>query len=128
MARIAGVEIPREKRIEAALPYIFGIGLTLSKKILSSTQINPDARVKDLKEEEVARIRDFIEKNYPVEGVLKHQIGLNIKRLKDIQSYRGTRHIKNLPVRGQRTKTNARTKRGRKSVIGGTKRSATATV
>ena len=123
MARIAGVEIPREKRVEAALPYIFGIGLTLSKKILMATQINPDARVKDLKEEEVARIRDFIEKNYPVEGALKHQISLNIKRLKDIQSYRGMRHIKNLPSRGQRTKTNARTKRGRKSVIGGTKKS-----
>lgn len=123
MARIAGVEIPREKRVEAALPYIFGIGRTLSKKILLATQINPDARVKDLKEEEVARIRDFIEKNYPVEGALKHQITLNTKRLKDIQSYRGMRHIKNLPARGQRTKTNARTKRGRKSVIGGTKRS-----
>jgi len=123
MARIAGVEIPREKRVEAALPYIFGIGLTLSKKILAATQVNPDARVKDLKEEEVARIRDFIEKNYPVEGALKHQISLNIKRLKDIQSYRGMRHIKNLPSRGQRTKTNARTKRGRKSVIGGTKKS-----
>lgn len=125
MARIAGVEIPREKRIEAALPYIFGIGLTLSKKILAATQISPDTRVKDLKEEEVARIRDFIEKNYAAEGVLKHQITLNIKRLKDIQSYRGTRHIKGLPARGQRTKTNARTKRGRKSVIGGTKKSMT---
>ena len=122
MARIAGVDIPREKRIEAALAYIFGVGPTLSKKILAATQINPDVRVKDLKEEEITRIRDFIEKNYAVEGALKHQITLNIKRLKDIQSYKGMRHIKGLPVRGQRTKTNARTKRGRKSVIGGTKK------
>lgn len=122
MARIAGVEIPREKRVEAALPYIYGIGLTLSKKILAATQIDPSIRVKDLKEEEVSRIRDFIEKNYVVEGALKHGIALNIKRFKDILSYRGMRHIKNLPVRGQRTKTNARTKRGRKSVIGGTKK------
>lgn len=123
MARIAGVEIPREKRVEAALPYIYGIGISLSKKILASTQINPDVRVKDLKEEEITRIRDFIEKNYPVEGALKHQVALNVKRLKDTGSYRGLRHIKNLPVRGQRTKTNARTKRGRRSVIGGTKKS-----
>jgi small subunit ribosomal protein S13 len=125
MARIAGVEIPREKRIEAALPYIFGIGPTLSQKILFASQIDPSTRVKDLKEEEIARIRDFIEKNYVVEGALKHQISLNVKRLKDIQSYRGARHIKNLPSRGQRTKTNSRTKRGRRSVIGGTKKSVT---
>lgn len=122
MARIAGVEIPREKRVEAALPYIYGIGPTLSKKILVATQIDPNIRVKDLKEEDVTRIRDFIEKNYVVEGALKHRVALNIKRFKDILSYRGMRHIKNLPVRGQRTKTNARTKRGRKSVIGGTKK------
>lgn len=123
MARIAGVEIPREKRIEASLPYIYGVGASLSKKILKATGINPNTRTKDLKEEELTRIRELLEKNYTVEGALKHQVGLNIKRLKDIQSYRGTRHIKGLPVRGQRTKTNARTKRGRRSVIGGMKSS-----
>ena len=117
MARIAGVEVPREKRVEAALSYIYGIGPTLSKKILSAARVDFNTRVKDLKEDELVRIRDFIEKNYTVEGAL------NVKRLKDIGSYRGQRHIRTLPVRGQRTRTNARTKRGRRSAIGGTKKS-----
>lgn len=124
MARIAGVEIPREKRVEAALSYIYGIGPSLSKKVLAATAINPDTRVKDLKEEELTRIREFVEKTYTVEGALKHQTNLNIKRMKDIQSYRGMRHIKGLPVHGQRTKTNSRTKRGRRSVIGSGKKAA----
>ncbi|MCL5003771.1 MAG: 30S ribosomal protein S13 [Patescibacteria group bacterium] len=123
MARIAGVEIPREKRVEASLPYIYGIGLSASKKILAKVGINPNTRVKDLKEEELSKIREEVEKKYVVEGALRHEISLNVKRLKDTLSYRGLRHIRNLPVRGQRTKTNARTKRGRRSVIGGTKRS-----
>src|SRR3989344_5799050 len=123
MARIAGVEVPREKRVEAALSYIYGIGPTLSKKILSAARVDFNTRVKDLKEDELVRIRDFIENNYTVEGALRHQLVLNVKRLKDIGSYRGQRHIRTLPVRGQRTRTNARTKRGRRSAIGGTKKS-----
>ena len=123
MARIAGVEVPREKRVEAALSYIYGIGPTLSKKILSAARVDFNTRVKDLKADELVRIRDFIEKNYTVEGALRHQLVLNVKRLKDIGSYRGQRHIRTLPVRGQRTRTNARTKRGRRSAIGGTKKS-----
>ncbi|MBI3231606.1 MAG: 30S ribosomal protein S13 [Candidatus Doudnabacteria bacterium] len=112
MARIAGINIPNEKRIEAALPYIYGIGLSLSKRILSGTGVNPDKRTKDLTEGELNQIRDYIEKKYKVEGELKQQVLLNIKRLKEISSYRGLRHIKGLPVRGQRTKTNSRTRRG----------------
>ena len=122
MARIAGVEIPREKRIEAALTYVYGIGPTFSKKILLAARIDLNTRVKDLREEELMKIREIIEKKYVVEGALKHQTALNVKRLKDIGSYRGGRHVRGLPVRGQRTKTNARTKRGRRSVIGGTKK------
>jgi small subunit ribosomal protein S13 len=112
MARIAGVNIPNEKRIEAALPYIYGVGLTLSKKILAATSVDPDKRTKDLTEGELNRIREYIEKSYKVEGELRQQVLLNIKRLKEIGSYRGIRHIKGLPVRGQRTKTNSRTRRG----------------
>lgn len=112
MARIAGINIPNEKRVEAALPYIYGVGLSLSKKILSETGVSPDKRTKDLTEPELNRIREYIEKNYKVEGELKQQVLLNIKRLKEISSYRGIRHIKGLPVRGQRTKTNSRTRRG----------------
>ncbi len=112
MARIAGVNIPNEKRIEAALPYIFGVGLTLSKKILASTNVDPNKRTKDLTEPELNRIREYIEKTFKVEGELRQQILLNIKRLKEISSYRGIRHIRGLPVRGQRTKTNSRTRRG----------------
>ncbi len=126
MARIAGINIPNEKRIEAALPYIYGIGLSLSKKILSATNINPDKRTKDLSEADLNKIKEYIDKNYKVEGNLRQQILLNIKRLKEIQSYRGIRHIKGLPVRGQRTKTNSRTRRGnvRKTAGSGRKTSA----
>ena len=112
MARIAGINIPNEKRIEAALPYIYGVGLSLSKKILAVANVDPDKRTKDLSEAELNRIREFIEKSFKVEGELKQQVLLNIKRLKEIGSYRGIRHIRGLPVRGQRTKTNSRTRRG----------------
>jgi small subunit ribosomal protein S13 len=112
MARIAGVNIPNEKRIEAALPYIYGVGLTLSKKILAVTSIDPNKRTKDLTEPELNRIREYIEKSFKVEGELRQQVLLNVKRLKEIGSYRGIRHIRGLPVRGQRTKTNSRTRRG----------------
>jgi len=112
MARIAGVNLPNEKRIEAALPYIYGVGLTLSKKILAASHVDPNKRTKDLSEPELNKIREYIEKNFKVEGELRQQVLLNIKRLKEIGSYRGIRHIKGLPVRGQRTKTNSRTRRG----------------
>ncbi|HLD21301.1 MAG TPA: 30S ribosomal protein S13 [Patescibacteria group bacterium] len=113
MARIAGVTLPKEKRIEIALTYIFGVGLTLSKKILKKTGLNPNTRVKDLAENEVQKLREAIDKNgTKIEGELKREIMSNIKRLKEIGSYRGSRHAKHLPVRGQRTKTNTRTIRG----------------
>ena len=112
MARIAGINIPNEKRIEVALTYIYGVGLTLSKKVLAATKIDPNTRTKNLSEEEVNRIREYLEKNFKVEGNLRQQVLLNIKRLKEIGSYRGIRHIRGLPVRGQRTKTNSRTRRG----------------
>ncbi len=126
MARIAGVNIPNEKRIEAALPYIYGIGLSLAKKILKEISINADKRTKDLSEEELNRIREYIEKNFKVEGELRQQILLNIKQLKEMGAYRGIRHIRGLPVRGQRTKTNSRTRRGnvRKTAGSGRKTSA----
>ena len=112
MARIAGINLPNEKRIEAALPYIYGVGLSLSKKILAAVNVSPDKRTKDLTEGELNRIREYIEKGFKVEGALRQQVLLNIKRLKETGSYRGIRHIKGLPVRGQRTKTNSRTRRG----------------
>ena len=112
MARIAGINIPNEKRIEVALTYIYGIGLTLSKKVLAATNVDPNKRVKDLSETEVNRIREYLEKTFKVEGELRQQVLLNIKRLKEIGAYRGIRHIRGLPVRGQRTKTNSRTRRG----------------
>lgn len=126
MARIAGINIPNEKRIEASLPYLYGIGLTLSRKILNAAKVDPNKRTKDLTEEELNRIRDFIEKNYKVEGNLRQQVLLNIKRLKEIGAYRGIRHIRGLPVRGQRTKTNSRTRRGnvRKTAGSGRAKSA----
>ncbi len=126
MARIAGVSIPNEKRIEVSLTYIFGIGNTLSKKILESVKIDVNKRTKDLTEEEVSKLRNFIEKNFKVEGNLKQQVLLNIKRLKEIGAYRGIRHIRGLPVRGQRTKTNNRTRRGntRKTAGSGRKKSS----
>lgn len=112
MARIAGINIPNEKRIEAALPYIYGVGLSLSKKILAAAKVDPNKRTKDLTEAELNRIREFIEKSFKVEGELRQQVLINIKRLKEIGAYRGIRHIRGLPVRGQRTKTNSRTRRG----------------
>ncbi|MCQ2409760.1 MAG: 30S ribosomal protein S13 [Clostridia bacterium] len=117
MARIAGVDLPREKRVEIGLTYIFGIGLPTSQKILAETGINPDTRVKDLTEEQVSLIRDYIEKNLVVEGDLKRNVGLNIKALMEISSYRGVRHRKGLPVRGQNTKQNARTRKGPKRAV-----------
>ena len=122
MARIAGVDLPREKRIEIALTYIFGIGLTRSKEVLARTGINPDTRVKNLSETEQSQLREAIEKTYKVEGDLKSEIGQNIKRLMDIGAYRGLRHRRGLPVRGQRTKTNARTRKGPKKTVAGKKK------
>jgi len=118
VARIAGIDLPREKRVEAALPYIFGIGLARSKQILKATGVNPDTRVKDLTEEEVARLRETIDKSYKVEGDLQREVQQNIKRLIDMGSYRGIRHRRGLPVRGQRTQTNARTRKGPKKTVG----------
>src|SRR3954454_15980992 len=118
MARIAGVDIPREKRVEVALTYVFGIGLPTSQKILAQTNINPDTRVRDLTEDQVNRLREVIDRRYKVEGDLRREVALNIKRLIEIGSYRGVRHRRNLPVRGQRTKTNARQRRGPKKTVG----------
>jgi len=118
MARIAGVNIPDNKRVEVGLTYIYGIGRPAAKKVLTAAGVNPETRVKDLSEEEVSRIRTLIEKNFRVEGELKRVVTTNIKRLKDIGSYRGMRHQKGLPVRGQRTRTNARTRKGKRKVIG----------
>ena len=128
MARLSVVNIPDAKRVEISLTYIFGIGITSSRKILAETGINPDTRVKDLTEAEMSKLREYIDKNFEVEGDLQRQIAMNIKRLKEINSYRGLRHKANLPVRGQRTKTNARTKRGRRVTMGsGRKKSAAKT-
>ncbi len=124
MARIAGVDIPREKRVEISLCYIFGIGLTTSRKILERTRINPDTRVKNLTEEEVNRLREFIDREHKVEGDLRREVDLNIKRLIEIGCYRGMRHRRNLPLRGQRTRTNARTRRGPKRTVAGKKKAA----
>ena len=118
MARIAGINIPNEKRIEVSLGYVFGIGLSVSKKILAEAKINPDTRAKDLTETELEKIRNIIARSYRVEGDLKMEISQNIKRLKEISSYRGSRHTKGLPARGQRTKTNSRTKRGKRITVG----------
>src|SRR6266699_3256658 len=119
MARIAGVDVPREKRVEVALTYIYGIGLPTAQKILAQSNINPDTRVRDLTEEQVNRLRELIDRRYKVEGDLRREVALNVKRLQKIGSYRGLRHRRNLPVRGQRTKTNARTKRGPKKTVAG---------
>src|SRR5512135_2577540 len=119
MARIAGVDIPREKRVEVALTYIYGLGLPTSQKILGQTNINPDTRVRDLTEEQVNRLRELIDRRYKVEGDLRREVALNIKRLIEIGSYRGVRHRRNLPVRGQRTRTNARTRKGPKKTVAG---------
>ncbi len=117
MARISGVDLPREKRVEIGLTYIFGIGRTTSNKILSATGVNPDTRVKDLTEEDISKIREYIERNLHVEGELKTENSMNIKRLIEIGSYRGVRHRKNLPVRGQSSKRNARTRKGPRRTV-----------
>lgn len=122
MARIAGVDLPRDKRIEIALTYIFGIGLTTSKGILAATGISPDTRTRDLTEEEVVKLREAIDKGHRVEGDLRREQSLNIKRLIEIGCYRGKRHRMGLPVRGQRTKTNARTRKGPKRTVGAKKK------
>ena len=122
LARIAGVDLPRDKRVEISLTYIFGIGRPSSQKILAEAGINPDTRVKDLTEEEVAKLRDIIEKSYQVEGDLRRQVSMDIKRLMDLGCYRGLRHRRGLPVRGQKTKTNARTRKGPKRTAGGKKK------
>jgi small subunit ribosomal protein S13 len=122
MARIAGVDIPRDKRVEIALTYIYGIGVSQSNKILAQAQVNKDTRVKDLTDDEVARIREVIDKGYKVEGDLRREVTLNVKRLIEIGCYRGLRHRRGLPVRGQRTKTNARTRKGPARAIGGKKK------
>ena len=117
MARIAGVDLPREKRVEVALTYIYGIGRSSSHKIIEETQVNPDTKVGQLTESEVVRIREVIERQYKVEGDLRREVAMNIKRLMDIGSYRGLRHRKSLPVRGQRTHTNARTRKGPRRAV-----------
>jgi small subunit ribosomal protein S13 len=122
MARIAGVDLPRDKRVEVALTYIYGIGRPTSSEILTHTGINPDTRVKDLTEADIARLREFIDRNYRVEGDLRREVSMNIKRLTEIGCYRGIRHRRNLPVRGQRTRTNARTKRGARRTVPGKRR------
>ena len=119
MARIAGIDLPRSKRVEVGLTYIYGIGLRTSQQILAQTQVNPDTRIKDLTEVEVNLLRDMVEKQYRVEGDLRREVSLNIKRLGEIGSYRGLRHRRNLPARGQRTRTNARTRRGPKKTVPG---------
>jgi small subunit ribosomal protein S13 len=119
MARIAGVDIPKDKRVEVALTYLYGIGPVLSKKILEQTDVNPDTRVRDLTDDEINRIREVIDKGYKVEGDLRKEVNFNVKRLIEIGSYRGLRHRRGLPVRGQRTKTNARTKRGPRKTVAG---------
>ncbi len=118
MARIAGVDLPRDKRLEIALTYIFGIGRTTSSRILEETGVRPDTRVRDMTEDEVTRLRDFIERNLSVEGDLRRIVAANVQRLVDIGSYRGVRHRRGLPVRGQRTRTNARTRKGPKRSVG----------
>ncbi|WP_373544844.1 30S ribosomal protein S13 [Chamaesiphon sp.] len=122
MARIAGVDLPRDKRVEIGLTYIFGIGLTRSKEVLAKTGVNPDTRVKDLSEADVALLRERVEGDYQIEGDLRRWESMNIKRLVDIGSYRGRRHRMGLPVRGQRTRTNARTRRGRRATVAGKKK------
>ncbi|MEN6434966.1 MAG: 30S ribosomal protein S13 [Anaerolineaceae bacterium] len=119
MARIEGVDLPRNKRIEVALTYIYGIGSTRAKQIISSTQINPDIRVKDLTEADATVLREYIAKNYKVEGDLRREVQMSIKRLIEIGCYRGMRHRRNLPVRGQRTRTNSRTRKGPKKTVAG---------
>ncbi|MDP1713436.1 MAG: 30S ribosomal protein S13 [Anaerolineales bacterium] len=119
MARIEGVDLPRNKRVEVGLTYLFGIGPTRVQKILAQTKVNPDTRIKDLSEADVSTIREYISKNFKIEGDLRREVQMNIKRLIEIGSYRGLRHRRNLPVHGQRTKTNARTRKGTKKTVAG---------
>ena len=123
MARISGIDLPRAKRVDIALRYLYGIGPSRAVEVLSQAQVNPAIRVKDLSEAEVARIRTILDRDYKVEGDLRREIAMNIKRMQEIGSYRGLRHRRNLPVRGQRTRTNARTKRGSRKTVAGRKRS-----
>ena len=123
MARISGVDLPRDKRVEISLTYIYGIGRTTSRQILTTAQVDPNVRVRDLAEVEVARLREVIDRNYRVEGDLRREIAMNIKRLQEIGCYRGIRHRKNLPVRGQRTRTNARQNKGARRTVAGKRRS-----
>ncbi len=122
MARLVGVDLPRNKRIEIALTYIYGIGLTTAKKVIAETGVDPDIRVKDLSEEDLAKLRDYIQQNLKVEGDLHREVSQNVKRLMEIGCYRGLRHRRGLPVRGQRTHTNARTRKGPRKQIGGKKK------
>ena len=122
MARIAGVDLPRDKRVEIGLRYIYGIGPTTSREVLKATDVNPDTRVRDLTEPELARIRDYIDRNYRVEGDLRREVNMNISRLVEIGTYRGLRHRRGLPVRGQRTRTNARMRKGPRKTVAGRKR------
>ena len=122
MARIAGVDIPRDKRVEISLRYIYGIGPNNAREVLERARVNPDTRVKDLTEDEISRVREVIDKNHKVEGDLRREVQSNIKRLTEIGCYRGVRHRRNLPVHGQRTRTNARTKRGARKTVAGRKR------
>ncbi|MEW5761952.1 MAG: 30S ribosomal protein S13 [Bacillota bacterium] len=118
MARIAGIDLPRDKRVEVALTYIFGIGRSTSRRVLAATGVNPDTRVKSLTEDEITRLREYIDRNLKVEGDLRREVAMNIKRLSDIGCYRGIRHRRGLPVRGQRTRTNARTRKGPRKTVG----------
>ena len=122
MARLVGVDLPRDKRVEIGLTYIYGIGLTTSKKILAETGVDPDVRIKDLTEDDLTKLRDYIQENIKVEGDLHREVSQNVKRLMEIGCYRGLRHRRGLPVRGQRTHTNARTRKGPKKQIGGKKK------
>jgi len=124
VARIAGVDLPRDKRVEIALTYIYGIGLSRAQNIIKETGVNPDTRVRDLADEDVTKLRSFIENSYQIEGDLRRWESMNIKRLVDIGTYRGRRHRQGLPVRGQRTRTNARTRRGRRLTVAGKKKAA----
>ncbi len=123
MARIAGIDLPRQKRVDIGLRYLFGIGPTKAMEVLSKAEVDPSIRIKDLSEAEVARIRTVIDRDYKVEGDLRREVAMNIKRMQEIGSYRGLRHRRNLPVRGQRTRTNSRTKKGTKKTVAGRKRS-----
>ena len=127
MARIAGVDIPREKRVDVSLRYIFGIGATTAKEVLEQARIEGATRVRDLTEPQVAKIREIIDRGFTVEGDLRREIALNMKRLQEIGSYRGLRHRRNLPVRGQRTRTNARTRRGQRKTVAGRKKAVSKT-